>query len=35
VTGLAKERALFLKINDINDISFFETPDCRRCCSIA
>jgi hypothetical protein len=35
VTGLAKERASFLKINDNNDISFFETPGCHHCCSIA
>jgi hypothetical protein len=35
VTRLAKERASFLKINDINDISFFGTPDCHHCCSIA
>jgi hypothetical protein len=26
---LAKERTAFLKVNDINDISFFGTPDCR------
>jgi hypothetical protein len=32
---LAKERASFLKINDINDISFFGTPDCHHCRSIA
>jgi hypothetical protein len=32
--NIAKER-LFLKINDINDISFLETPDCHHCCSIA
>jgi hypothetical protein len=31
VTRLAKERATFLKINDI---SFFGTPDCH-CCSTA
>jgi hypothetical protein len=31
----AKERASFLKINDINDISFLGTPDCHHCCSIA
>jgi hypothetical protein len=31
----AKERAPFLKANDINDISFFGTPDCHHCCSIA
>jgi hypothetical protein len=35
VTRLAKERAAFLKINDINGISFFGTPDCQHCCSIA
>jgi hypothetical protein len=29
VTRLAKERASFLKINDI---SFFETIDCHHCC---
>jgi hypothetical protein len=32
VTRLAKERVSFLKINDI---SFFGTPDCHHCCSIA
>jgi hypothetical protein len=32
VTRLAKERAPFL---NINDISFFGTPDCHRFCSIA
>jgi uracil-DNA glycosylase len=32
---LAKERASFLKINDINDISLFGMSDCRPCCSIA
>jgi hypothetical protein len=32
---LTKERAFFLKVNDINDISFFGTPDCHHCCSIA
>jgi hypothetical protein len=31
VTRLAKERASFLKINNINDISFFGTPDCHHC----
>jgi hypothetical protein len=35
VTRLAKERALFLNINDINYIYFFGTPDCHHCCSIA
>jgi hypothetical protein len=30
-----KERASFLKINNINDISFLGTPDCHHCCSIA
>jgi hypothetical protein len=25
----------FLKINDINDVSFFGTSDCHHCCSIA
>jgi hypothetical protein len=35
VTRLAKERALFLEINDINDIKLFGTPDCYHCCSIA
>jgi hypothetical protein len=34
VTRHAKERASFLKIND-NDTSFFGTPDCHHCCSIA
>jgi hypothetical protein len=32
VTRFAKERALFLKLNDI---PFFGTPDCQHCCSIA
>jgi hypothetical protein len=32
VTRIAKERASFLKINDI---SLFGTPDCYHCCSIA
>jgi hypothetical protein len=32
VTRFAKERAYFLKINDI---SFFGTPDCHHCSSIA
>jgi hypothetical protein len=35
VTRLAKERASFLNINDINDNSFFGTPDCHHFCSIA
>jgi hypothetical protein len=35
VTRLAKERASNLKINDINDISVFGTPDCHNCCSRA
>jgi hypothetical protein len=35
VTLLAKNRVSFLKINDINDISFFGTPDCHLCGSIA
>jgi hypothetical protein len=35
VTSHAKGRASFLKINEINDISFFEPPDCHHCCSIA
>jgi hypothetical protein len=34
VTRIVKERALFLKINDINDILLFGTPDCHHCCSI-
>jgi hypothetical protein len=34
-TRLAKERASFLNINDINDISFFGTPNCHHCCSKA
>jgi hypothetical protein len=34
VTGLVKERASFLKITNINDISFFGTCDCRHCKSI-
>jgi hypothetical protein len=34
VSRNAKERASFLKINDINDISFFGTPDCHHCYSI-
>jgi hypothetical protein len=32
---LAKERASFLKVNDINDISFLGTPNCLHCCSLA
>jgi hypothetical protein len=32
MTRFAKERASFLKINEI---SFFGTPDCHHCCSIA
>jgi hypothetical protein len=32
---LAVEKASFLKIKDINDISFFGTPYCHHCCSIA
>jgi hypothetical protein len=35
VTRLANERASFLKINDINDISFFGTSYCQHRCSIA
>jgi hypothetical protein len=35
VTHFAKERASFLIINDINDISFFGTADCHHYCSIA
>jgi hypothetical protein len=35
VTHLANERASFLYINDINDISFFGKSDCYRCCSIS
>jgi hypothetical protein len=35
VTRRDKERPSFLKINDINAISFFGTPDCHHCCSIA
>jgi hypothetical protein len=34
VTRLAKERASFLKINDIIVFSFFGTPDCHHCCSM-
>jgi hypothetical protein len=35
VTRLVKkDRALFLKINDSNDILFSGTPGCRHCCSI-
>jgi hypothetical protein len=32
---LTKERALFLKVKDIHDISFLGTPNCHHCCSIA
>jgi hypothetical protein len=32
---IAKERVSFLKVNDINDISFLGTPNCHHCCSIA
>jgi hypothetical protein len=35
MTRITKEQASFLKINYINDISFFGTPDCYHCCSIA
>jgi hypothetical protein len=35
VTCYAIERATFLKINDINDISLRGTPDCHHCYSIA
>jgi hypothetical protein len=35
IDTLAKERTAFLKFNDINDISFFGTPDCHHCCSKA
>jgi hypothetical protein len=31
VTLHARERASFLKINDINDISFIGMPDCHHC----
>jgi hypothetical protein len=34
VTRIAKEQASSL-INDIHDVSFFETSDCHHCCSIA
>jgi hypothetical protein len=34
VTRLTKERASFLKINDINNISLSGTHDCHHCCSI-
>jgi hypothetical protein len=30
VTRFAKDRAALLKINDINDIPGFGTPDCHR-----
>jgi hypothetical protein len=33
--SLAKERASFLKVNDINDILFLGTLNCHYCCSIA
>jgi hypothetical protein len=35
VTHLANERASFLNMNDINDISFFGTSDCYHSCYIA
>jgi hypothetical protein len=35
MTRLAIEKAAFLNINDINDISFLGTPDCHHCCSIS
>jgi hypothetical protein len=35
VISLAKERASFLEINVINDISFFRTLDYHHCWSIA
>jgi hypothetical protein len=35
VTYLPIEKASFLKINDINEISFFGTPDYHHFCSIA
>jgi hypothetical protein len=35
VTRVAIERASFLNIDDINDISFFGTSDCYLCCSKA
>jgi hypothetical protein len=35
VTRFANERASFLNMNDINDISFYGTSDCHHCCSIA
>jgi hypothetical protein len=35
VTSFAKERASVLKINDINAIYFFGTPDWHYCGSIA
>jgi hypothetical protein len=34
VTRFANERASFLNMNDINDISFIGTSDCHHCCSI-
>jgi hypothetical protein len=35
VNRFANKQALFLNLNDINDISFFGTPVCHHCCSIA
>jgi hypothetical protein len=35
VNRFAKTRVYFLKINKTYDNSFFETSDCRLCCSIA
>jgi hypothetical protein len=35
VTRFANERASFLNMNDINDISFFGTSGCYHCCSKA
>jgi hypothetical protein len=35
VTRLANERASFLNMNDINDISIFGTSNCHHCCSFA
>jgi hypothetical protein len=35
VTRLANEQASFLNMNDIDEILFFETSECRHCCSIA
>jgi hypothetical protein len=31
----AKERASFLKVYEINDISFLGTPNYHHCCSVA